>query len=298
MYIYGAGLAGLIAANVFRKTPGVLICEAQDELPNNHHALLRHRESHIADATGIPFKQVTVRKGINYEGKFYTQATPKLANMYSKKVTGEYAQRSIWNLDPVQRYIAPPNFVQQLAYGMPISFGLSITKEHIVEATCPKISTIPMPVLMRMMDYPCPEFKYRSIFTIVADVEDCDIYQTVYYPNPKLELYRMSITGNRVIAELIALPSMDHKEYIEHFLELDFGISDSIANLKVSKSKYGKIVPIDESIRRDFIRTMTRQYNVYSLGRFATWRNILLDDVYYDIKAIKESIAKEGYTLA
>jgi len=36
-------------------------------------------------------------------------------------------------------------------------------------------------------------------------------------------------------------------------------------------------------------------YNVYSLGRYATWRNILLDDVYHDINVIKQLMDSDGY---
>jgi hypothetical protein len=32
---------------------------------------------------------------------------------------------------------------------------------------------------------------------------------------------------------------------------------------------------------------LTHEHNVFSLGRFATWRNILLDDVVDDIVQVK-----------
>jgi hypothetical protein len=71
----------------------------------------------------------------------------------------------------------------------------------------------------------------------------------------------------------------------------DFGLPyDSVMEWEEpAVQKYGKLSPIDEQKRRAFILAMTDQYRVYSLGRFATWRQILLDDVVKDVQVI------EGY---
>lgn len=299
MRIYGAGLAGLLAANVLRKEDKLIVVEKQNSLPNNHNALLRHREKQIGDATGIPFREVVVRKGINYEGKHYTEPTIKLANMYSHKVTGQYSNRSIWNLEPVKRYIAPQDFIGKLGHNVTIQYGVDVnlsTIERYAALKIPQISTIPMPTMMEIVGWSNrPDFEHREIYTFVGHLRNCDVYQTVYYPNPKLEMYRMSITGSRVIAEFIREPEMDIVEYVNHFLDLDFGIGQCVQYLSFTASKYGKIVEIDEKVRRQFIQHMTTTYNLYSLGRYATWRNILLDDVYHDINVIKQLMDSDGY---
>jgi hypothetical protein len=51
--------------------------------------------------------------------------------------------------------------------------------------------------------------------------------------------------------------------------------------------KYGKIASIDDAVRKQLLFALTHNHTIYSLGRFATWRNILLDDVVNDIAAIK-----------
>ena len=63
MIIFGAGLAGLLAGNILRKYHPK-IYEAQNELPNNHSALLRFRTSDVGTACSIPFKRVKVSKAI------------------------------------------------------------------------------------------------------------------------------------------------------------------------------------------------------------------------------------------
>jgi hypothetical protein len=52
-------------------------------------------------------------------------------------------------------------------------------------------------------------------------------------------------------------------------------------------TKYGKIVPLETEVRREVLRAITDQTCIYSLGRFATWRQVLLDDVVDDVLKIE-----------
>lgn len=309
MVIIGAGLSGLLAANILRKH-NPTVYEIQDKLPNNHTALLRHREHKISEATSIPFKKVRVSKAVNLYGDIYHQSTMAMCNMYSLKVTGGYYNRSIHNIEPVERYIAPPDFISKLAMGVNIKYGCA----HDIINQCPAfegpvISTVPMPAMWEIYnrDAPKPVFEYRNISTATFDIlePECDLYQTVYYPNPELGVYRLSITGKRVIAEFIGDIPYRHfhprhgvaniSEYIEKFLEEDFGIKCRHTPPATNQNNYGKIVDIDTTIRRKFIRRLTDEYNIYSLGRFATWRNLLLDDVYDDILVIQKLMEQKGH---
>jgi hypothetical protein len=61
-----------------------------------------------------------------------------------------------------------------------------------------------------------------------------------------------------------------------------------LSDIKVQKSEYAKILPMDEDERREFIYNATVTRNIYSLGRFATWRpHLLLDDLVKDIRTIE-----------
>src|SRR5579862_9801404 len=108
--IFGAGLAGLIAACRFKNAE---IFEASDR-QEQHKALLRFRDKSVSELTGIPFKEVTVHKEIDYYGVTHHRCTIGFANMYARKVSGAIRGRSIWNLDTVKRYIAPENLYDQL----------------------------------------------------------------------------------------------------------------------------------------------------------------------------------------
>ena len=54
--------------------------------------------------------------------------------------------------------------------------------------------------------------------------------------------------------------------------------------------KYGKLLPIEEKVRKEFILYLTQQYNIFSVGRFATWRQLLLDDIVDDINVIDNMV--------
>ena len=93
MIIFGAGLAGLLAGNILRKYHPK-IYEAQNELPNNHSALLRFRTSDVGTACSIPFKRVKVSKAIKGDEGIISQPNLFYSNMYSQKVTNSVLSRS------------------------------------------------------------------------------------------------------------------------------------------------------------------------------------------------------------
>ena len=45
--------------------------------------------------------------------------------------------------------------------------------------------------------------------------------------------------------------------------------------------------------RKEFLYYLTREFNIYSLGRFATWKQIILDDVVDDANKIMKLINVE-----
>lgn len=320
MKIYGAGMAGLLAANVLRRFEPV-IHEAQGELPHNHAALLRFRSDIASKATLIPFKKVQVHKLVSHAGQIYDKPNLKLSNMYSQKVTEKIMGRSINNLDPVERYIAPPDFISQMSKGVNIEFNSPLTKEILQERAnqedpSPIISTVPMNILMDMVEWPNkPDFEFKTIWSVWGKLKEpvSDVYQTVYFPDYTDPYYRVSITGDVFIVELIEDPekvyglTTDVGSYDKMFKDLsavvarEFGIHSFAFEkpLEIKKQWYGKLLPIDERARKEFILYMTDKYKVYSLGRFATWRQLLLDDIVEDLQIIDQLIEyRDDYSRA
>ncbi len=301
MNIIGAGLAGLLAGAL---NPGKhTIYEAQGHLPNNHGAVLRFRSDEISKALGISFKKVQVTKAIWYGGK-YKQPTPGIQNFYSLKVTEELGRRSIANIDPVTRWIAPIDFTYQLSMRCNILFNHPFPEFGNSQDT-PTISTMPMPVMIDHMfdkpEYCWAEFKRQEIWTRTFLLSDCDLYQTIYFPGDETPIYRASITGNKLIAEYCCEPvtalgfDLQTMKYIcEAFgINANHMVADTVAT---THQKYGKIIEIDHTVRRSIMAKLTHEYNIYSLGRYATWRNILLDDVYHDIFKIRDLMNLDDYS--
>jgi hypothetical protein len=105
-------------------------------------------------------------------------------------------------------------------------------------------------------------------------------------------MYRASITGNQLIVEFAPDTPPDLLLWMPRVAE-DFGITlpkHWALNAKSRRQEYGKLLPVHRRVRHEFIMAMTDQYNIYSVGRFATWRQLLLDDVVHDIRVVQQLI--------
>jgi len=292
--IVGAGLAGLIAAHAF---PSEQIYEMSDGPAQiaQHKALLRFRSPAVGELTGIEFTPVKVRKGIWMNDAFRAPDIA-LCNHYSQKVIGELLERSIWNLDAAIRYIAPEDFYERLIevlanrinWASPVNFQVAQGAKGLIT-----ISTAPLPVLLKEFGIET-EIKFTSA-SITVDrfrIPGADVYQTVYFPDPEMELYRASITGDLLIAEYTKEPK-DNSGLAEIYKA--FGLKATPIALGTVDQKFGKIVDIPPMERRRLIAKLTNDHNVFSLGRFATWRNILLDDVVHDASIVKRLMNATKY---
>jgi hypothetical protein len=302
--IIGAGLAGLIAACHFKEAD---ILEA-GRVNANHKALLRFRDKSVSALTGIPFKEVTVHKAIYGIDGLAPECTIPLANQYARKVTGTLSARSIWNLDSVQRYIAPDDFHAQLVdrHSRRICEEQGLDKvseaDRVFYST---ISTAPLPAILAAAGMEVPQLKLDRAAINVARfrIPDCDVYQTIYFPAPHLRVFRASITGDILIVESIAYESAPRTANLTDEAELSsilyaFGINDmrnDLEPLEKVNQKYGKIVPLPSEQRHAILYELTTRFGIYSLGRFATWRNILLDDVAQDIQTVDRLVNASDY---
>ncbi len=145
-----------------------------------------------------------------------------------------------------------------------------------------------------------PLFAPREIVVLRWRVPRCDIYQTVYFPDWLTGCYRASITGDLFIAEFIGNSRSQTNIYSNDEVDIfaPFGLKESDCKPlfeHANRQTMGKITPIDDVWRRQFIQMLSSVHGIYSLGRYATWRNILLDDVLKDIRVIKSLIGSDTY---
>lgn len=306
MNIIGAGMAGLLAGAMLR-TEATAIYEAQSSLPNNHTALLRFRTSAVGDLLNVPFKKVKVLKATEAHRNPVADAMN-----YSRKTNGSFSLRSILSADSSmsERYVAPTDLILKMAERVQCEVHYDTDVDYdLIEELCgngPVISTVPMPILMEILDWEDrPNFQRRSGLNIVGKIGAANAYCTLYVPNPDKPYSRISLTGDHFIIEcgqevLDAYSDTDDEGRVKMCNEIaqaamvDFGINGTSFDWESYPQQYSKILPIDESVRRDFIMWASREHGVYSLGRFATWRpKLLVDDLINDVRTIQR-LANDG----
>lgn len=294
--IIGAGLTGLIAGVMLRSRLGAIF-ERAPALPHNHNALLRFARTDVEDATAIRFRRVRVLKSVMTVGNPVADAAA-----YSLKVIGVATLRSVAELTGgpriEDRWIAPPDFPEALERNLmgPINYEAE-AREVLRSLKGPIISTIPMPSLMDILDYPPdrrPRFNVRPGWVIRARLPagTVDLHATIYIPNPGFRAYRASVTGNLLIVEgMGVLPTQEEAPAIARACIGAMGLSEAIGvkvpDLSIHSVPMAKISETDEDARRRFIVWATNAHGIYSLGRYAVWRpRVLLDDIVGDVHRI------------
>lgn len=298
--IIGAGMAGLLAGAMLR-SDCLAIVEKQLSLPNNHSALLRFRSAVVGDVLGIPFKKVSVMKTV---APWRNPLADALS--YAKKCTGNYTLRSSLSAksEMETRYIAPDRFIEMMAERVmsKIELGKDFQFTHNM-GTEPIISTMPMPMAMDKLGYTGerPTFNFVNGANINAHLPEVNAYATIYVPNPDIEFNRVSLTGDKLTIEFSNLNAtqvpLDEKRHMSQALSiLGIGSKTRITDVSVSDQRYAKILPVDDALRKRFIMWASEKHNVYSIGRFATWRpGLLLDDVVNDVRVIQSIVAHGNY---
>ena len=314
MIIIGAGMAGLLAGGMIRDRE-VRILEAAHSLPNNHSAVLRFRTTAVGDALDISFRKVKMMKTVH---EWRNPVADALS--YSLKTNGSATLRSAVSAkgEVAERFIAPSNLIDQMSKRIrgDIVFGSKVDADSL-RSMCLNgqtvISTIPMPLMMKLVEYPTPpEFKYVHGYNINCTVPAADAYVSVYIPDQKEVFNRVSMTGDKLTIE-VSLPHID-LESIKHTVMMIQDKESMMKNMvdralfylgidkstyhsaRVNVQQYSKILPINDAERKKFIIWLTDQWGIYSLGRFATWRpGLLMDDVVNDVRVIRKIITDGHY---
>jgi len=294
MIVIGAGMAGLLAGAMLRSECRKVV-EAQASIPNNHSAVLRFRTQEVANALNIPFKEVEVLKSVALWRNPVADAMS-----YSYKNTGTSSLRSIISAtgEAATRYISPPDLIQRMAKNVmaDIDLGAKVQGKDLTKWKDPIISTLPMPILMRMLDWETDQ-QFHSVdgINFKARVLGMDAYFSLYVPDPDFPASRISMAGDELTVEcpmpfdqgMPVAPELLMAGAAQLIGVEGFRIKDVVRH----DQKYAKILPIDGDHRKRFMLWATEHHNIYSLGRFATWRpGLLLDDVVNDVRVIHAMI--------
>lgn len=317
--IIGAGLAGSIAYKALSSyDPEMYEAKEYSEDISDHSAIMRIRNLDVAKYLGCPYKEIWVEKFIKYDGKIYDKCTPNMNNLYSRKLYGSIAERSIMSLGRQKRYLLDFKTIKDnnTHYGMTLramgeSSAAFIKTSDLEGSTTPVdllemrlnpeeydicISTIPMFTMNRICKSPFDmvPFKGTTICTTRLKLNiDSEVHQTLYYPDPVWNTYRATLEDDVLIIE--SLEPLDKIE-IDGVVD-DFGIDRGSIDAKGPlywdehrQQAFGKLHSMDDDVRKSMILWLTEKFSVYSFGRYAVWKSLRADDLIDDIEKIKHLI--------
>jgi len=301
--IIGSGIAGRVAAFHFRGQDVTIVDERGDGSPLfMHNAVLRTKSDEIGLYLNTEMEKIWVEKAIYRDGSLNSIPTLKDKNEYSLKTTGELSKRSISDLSSCWRYIFREPFslpVVDAIKGKVIAIDNNLafirTENEEVEKNfnlC--ITTAPMPVNMALCGIERNiSFKEEQIYVVTADLNvKSSIHQTIYIPSWPSIFYRITISGQKIVAEGKGAFPEEEKAFLTLRLIVKFVLGVDSENIEATRfvdQRNGKIVEIDDMARKEIILELSHKHNVYSLGRYACWRpKLMIDDLPKDIKRIDE----------
>jgi hypothetical protein len=111
-----------------------------------------------------------------------------------------------------------------------------------------------------------------------------------------LGAYRASLEEQQLTIESVSPLQQGETEIVAGA----FGLTpDLYTTITLNKKRMsGKLVPINEELRKSLICTLTDDFRIYSLGRYAIWKAIRSDEVVKDIEAIRAMMRSRYSTIS
>lgn len=302
LFIIGGGVAGQLAKKFFESKYDTRIAGVGQK---SNTALFRSKSAEIPLMLGARAKEISVDKYIHSSGFIKQTVTPKDANRYSMKVCGKICKRSICDVgeDTVKRYVFDvPNTVDVSKSVESISRAGSVFEVEFSDGSIMRaekiISTIPMPQIVNIVNKYSEhvkddmEFKYSEI-TVARFKLGCEVtgdwQQTIYFPDDDCHVYRATLNNDGILAEYIDGTSDEIVKQEILIVAAAFGIKTSnIIGREIHFMKHGKIIGGKENKQRlKIMSELTEKFNIYSLGRYATWNeSVKTEDLIHDLKKI------------
>jgi len=317
--ILGAGLAAHLANSAFKGEEVAVLDEESrtniNYIPPEKLAVFRFKTANISNYLSIPLQKVQVQKSICLsQGQLVDQPTIAANNAYSYKTSGTILPKSLMDCGIVERYVIPGVHNKGLYINPPISNLVKYKKilkidkgSMIIKDTSDNIrpidydiciNTAPIRWLVDILAGGSPFEAYSlPIFITKFDLTlNSKVYQTIYFPfmYPHRYLYRATLEGHYMIIESMAwFESKKDTDMVIDRVMKEFGLSGSDVwkeSLSTRHLVSGKLIPSNDMERKGLIRMLTMDYNIYSLGRFAIWKPIKIDEIIQDLQRIQAMV--------
>jgi len=305
--IIGSGIAGGVTESLLRhRRPVLFEARSSSECLPDHNAVMRLRDPSVGHALGADIEKIKVHKSLFFRGQHFSESNPRFNNLYSLKVTnGEHvAGRSINNLGTQERY---------LAKSVMASVGDNLMTDHrLIKVNTDKtlvfktidcistieynwaVSTIPIPAFCKVagIDLPFETKSYPIYITRWSFPKASnDLHQTIYFPDPDINVYRATISSGVVTVEGVS----EFDDISLNAVSEAFGVEFRENEIEIEEfvQKYGKIVDAPGSKRKKLLRYLTETFGIFFVGRHATWRSIRSDELLQDAKVVSQLITSE-----
>jgi len=307
--ILGGGISGAMAARSLKEAfPHFNICmiDKGDESRGNHSF---HLHRHIEDVPGLDSKTGPVAKKIEvniFDGLMIKQTTTiKDANDYSRKLYGKLGISYINN----QRddMIIPTNQDHVIAClqsintrhieGRAVSIDrrqkMIAVQEEVLKAYHYKylISTIPLPALLKISNVKhSMKFENYPFWGKSFPVDSTNLYQLILNTCPAFSSTRIILSDDILHIESNAEKLNMHDE---EFIYEIFGTM--LNNFVLDTIRPGRINIIPAEDRKPLIHWLTEKNNIFVIGRYGAWTYKVANDVWDDMKLIKDLIYAKEY---
>ena len=335
MTVLRAGLTGLIASSFLGNSLESIVDESGGPPGSYTNHLLRFPNDSLESALNIPLDRVLCAREI-YEGhgsKFGTdcEGLADACLSYAWKTTGKMTlDRSICDLagvggrEIVDRWIYRANNLHKELgdrLGPKVHYKKQYT-DYIPESkgfSSAVISTLPMPQLMALLEYPHRlEFQSLEGMMVTFKLPGMWAFGSIYLPNRSTPFSRIGLQGDKVILEAYNNGKIDSGGIETEWWESGADIISATAlsclfevfpnsvarqliedkardKFVVNRIPHAKILPINERERQRFIMWATDNFGIYSMGRLAIWRpGLLLTDLVRDFRVIWNMMLRYG----
>lgn len=292
--VIGAGLSGLaIGAALTRLGVPYAILEKGHGIPPSK---LHYIHSDVGTYVKFPLREVDVFVNAYWHGQFFVQATIDMMNAFSYNTTHKVFSNSMKFIDGrVHKAWVPEAGMESLnklmaaSNSTPPVFGCRVNKIDVEKKMMETseggiefdkiIATIPLPMLFQSCiphTFPIHQFKYEPLVTIEVKSKTeyaMNLFQIIYIPAADFGMVRISLLGNRIVAEggNKTFDSVASLNGLRRFLSILLPNSDlTDFEMTLDSNPFGRYVPIDETERKQMMSWLESK-GIYCLGRYAEW---------------------------
>lgn len=268
---------------------------------------------------GVRVRKIRLLKSIYDDGVFHNKGDLVLMNKYSKKTLGYLADNSILGLDG-SRYelgyvFESGGFRDNLSeaercvvYGKNV-FSIDLNSKRVICDDGSEyvynflVNTISLPIFLKLCGLKIKsgddiKFSAADLYLYRKVSENCLVNQCIYIVDLSLPFYRVSVING--VCSFESNEDFLVSDFDDFLIKCGYGGigCDGFESFFLKGARFN---PVNSKSLKTLIRSLTDSYDVFCIGRNATWSYKRIDHIPSDAKKIiglmemKREIADKGY---